>query len=146
MLYSLFKSLKLFLLVSCVLILNGCSLNKINQQISLIDQASLISGELKIETSLDASVYVQLHKKDKISIVLKEQQRLSNNNTYTFYTGVGQYLLFAYYDENHDQVFSKNEKGSYLSANHFLPFEINIKNKQNVKVPPLRIERSNLLS
>lgn len=126
-------------LLACMIMISGCGLNDVSKQIHVVDQTSSISGTIEPTTSLNTPVYVQLHKKNKFNINITSQQRLSNNQTYKFYTAAGQYLIFAFYDENNDQKFSAGEKGSYLSRDKVWPFEITLTNKQEVQLPPLAI-------
>lgn len=136
------KICKLLLLISIIIQLNGCDLLKTKVQSNLIEQASMLTGMVEVNNAAKTPVYVQLHKIDAIKIAVQKQILLTENKTYTFYISTGRYMLFAYQDENRDQVFSSGETGEYLRNKLQLPVEISITHKQEVKLPVLRMDQN----
>ena len=138
---QLLSSSTIHLFFVALLVLNGCILRDVKNQMDLIDQASFISGAIAYRSKSNNSVLVQLHKKETTGIILEQQTELTQESKYSFYTGHGTFYVFAYQDENGDHIYNENEPSSYLTENGIHPLEIIIQNKIERELPHLDMNK-----
>lgn len=137
--YYIHKQRILFLTMLCLasMIVMGCGLKKVHQQIQVLDNIGTIKGSINIDSNQQGPVVV-LRFRDINGILVRENEITASETGYfSFSTTAGSYYIAAFIDVNKDGSY---QQGEHLSV-YGLPSKINLAFQQTITLEPIVISK-----
>ena len=106
--------MKFFSLVIFLILIYGCSLRELKQQVETVEDVSLISGMVENSSGVDGPVLVVLLEPGKGTVRWVNHYIVSNDQKFRIHTSPGVYTVGAFVDTNNDGKYQRTEPATYL--------------------------------
>ena len=110
--------MRAFLIHCCFLtMLSSCSILEIQDQVEIVESASVLTGKVKLLSPQKGPVIVARYHKDNGVYVIDSYVRATSDGYYLFHLFPGTYFIAAYFDVNNDGDYQSDEEdANYYSV------------------------------
>jgi len=126
-------------LSGAMLLLSGCALREIYEEIRLAETIGTIRGRVELSGIRNGPVVVRLYSLEDGVYVYKNYTTASSAGEYLFYVGPGTYYIAAFIDRNADNEYEAGEDGNYYGSISGKPAAISVAPGQTVVVETITI-------
>lgn len=126
-------------LVVCLVMLAGCSLADIQEQIRITEKLGSIKGKVKLSDGQKGPIVVKRYTLEDDTYVYESFEIPSADGSYQFYVLPGTYYVSAFVDSNRDAEYQSAEAGNYHGSEFGGPAEIKVEAGQAVILETLTI-------